>query len=123
MGLLGFSNPKNRYIPVTWVRAIPLVTIENGEEKTVRSPGDGEHRFLLSFLVFKKYYFPLLKPFHSRFRKNSFPYGDSHGMGIAGGGLVEGTGKHGSLRYEYGTAFSSDPSAKVSNWFEFYLKK
>ena len=42
--------------------------------------------FFIFFYLLLKIIFMFL---FSRFRKNSFPYGDSHGMGIASGGLVE----------------------------------
>lgn len=53
---------------------------------------------------------------HSRFRKNVFAYGESHGLGQSGGGCAElPTWGPGTLMYEFGTLLCMDEAAKVPN--------
>lgn len=85
-----------RYVPLQWTRSVNLVRLEeDGTETVLRPAGVVEY---------------------SRLRKNAFPYGDSHGMGLSSGGLAEGLEAHGTLGYELGAALSQDPSAKLPNW-------
>jgi hypothetical protein len=92
-----------RYIPFRWERQVPLITMnEDGSEEELRAAGSVEW---------------------SRFRKNHFPYANSHGLGISTGGIVEGNKAHGSLAYELGTLMPSDAEAKLPNWFATDIEK
>jgi hypothetical protein len=98
----------SRYAPVQWQRRVPLwvadpsVTGGAVEMKERRPAGSEEW---------------------ARFRKNKFPYGPSHGLGVSSGGLKEGLEEHGSLAYELGPALTDDASAKLGNWYANDIEK
>ena len=54
---------------------------------------------------------------HSRFRKNSYPYQPSHGLGLTSSGFVEGQDQYGSFAYEISPSLPMDASASLPNWF------
>jgi len=87
----------HRYFTNGWKRTYPLIEFsEEGVEKELRPSGADEF---------------------SRFRKNDFPYLDSHGMSLSSGGVVEGSDAYGGLLYELGVSCAVDGTAKVGNWF------
>lgn len=91
---------QHKYFAVPWTRKVPLVALRgsSGDEKdieTLRASGSVEA---------------------SRFRKNVFAYGESHGLGQSGGGCAELMDwAPGSLMYEFGTLLCTDEGAKVPN--------
>eukprot|EP00455_Lapot_gusevi_P000327 TRINITY_DN10154_c0_g1_i4.p1 TRINITY_DN10154_c0_g1~~TRINITY_DN10154_c0_g1_i4.p1 ORF type:complete len:430 (+),score=76.09 TRINITY_DN10154_c0_g1_i4:181-1470(+) len=89
------EHTNHRYMALPWPRRVPLMTIdEAGQEKILRDTGIMEY---------------------GRLRKNGFPYADSHGMCVSGGGVEEGLKVHGSLAYELN--LPEDATAKLGNWY------
>eukprot|EP00746_Dinoflagellata_sp_MGD_P120968 gnl/MRDRNA2_/MRDRNA2_56300_c0_seq1.p1 gnl/MRDRNA2_/MRDRNA2_56300_c0~~gnl/MRDRNA2_/MRDRNA2_56300_c0_seq1.p1 ORF type:complete len:1452 (+),score=235.13 gnl/MRDRNA2_/MRDRNA2_56300_c0_seq1:78-4433(+) len=100
---------QHRYLSLPWTRTLPLIKFdEGGAELIVRSAGSIEH---------------------SRFRKNVFAYGESHGLSQCAGGYSElpiddkksarklrpyGVSIETTL-YELGTAMVQDESGKIVN--------
>lgn len=95
---------QHKYFTHSWRRTVPLLAL--GHADTAAEMQEAE-------LV-------ALRPADAlectRFRKNVFPYAESHGLGQSGGGCAElGDWPPGSLMYEFGTMLCADEGAKVPN--------
>eukprot|EP00747_Dinoflagellata_sp_TGD_P031527 gnl/TRDRNA2_/TRDRNA2_135345_c0_seq1.p1 gnl/TRDRNA2_/TRDRNA2_135345_c0~~gnl/TRDRNA2_/TRDRNA2_135345_c0_seq1.p1 ORF type:complete len:670 (-),score=113.94 gnl/TRDRNA2_/TRDRNA2_135345_c0_seq1:87-1898(-) len=93
---------QHKYFAVPWRRSVPLLALQpkaDTEESsgltTLRQPGAVEF---------------------SRYRKNIFAYGESHGISLSAGGCAEETEwQRGTLMYEFGVLLCVDEAAKVPN--------
>jgi hypothetical protein len=88
-----------RYLSIEWTRLVPLFTVDDdGGESVLREQGTLEQ---------------------TRVRANIYPYCDSHGLGLGGGGVDEQSDVFGTprnnLAWELGVAMPSDPQAKLAN--------
>lgn len=93
---------QHKYFSVPWTRSIPLVFLPAHEgsktdvDLAVARPAGAEEC--------------------TRFRKNVFAYGESHGLGQSGGGWAESCNwPVGTLMYELGALLCVNESAKVAN--------
>lgn len=99
---------QHRYVAIPWTRSVPLQALSSA----VAGRGHELHRTRSGQTV------RCLRPAGtlevSRFRKNVFPYGESHGLAQSGGGCAEQPEwQPGSLMYELGGLLCVDEAAKV----------
>jgi len=96
---------QHKYFALPWSRTVPLLALA---EKS----GDNADPDCADVVTLR----PAGSPEHTRFRKNVFSYGESHGLGQSGGGCAElPTWPVGSLMYELGQLLCADEGAKVPN--------
>lgn len=93
---------QHKYFSVPWTRSVPLVFLP------VKEGGETD----IDLAVAR----PAGVKECTRFRKNVFAYGESHGLGQSGGGWAESRDwPVGTLMYELGALLCEDEAAKVAN--------